>query len=447
MNKQKIYRWVIYCFGALGGLLFGYDTGVISGALLFIKKDMGLSPFLEGLVVSGVLIGALIGAAFSGPVADKFGRKKTIIMLGVLFTIGAIGTAISPNVHTLIAFRIELGIAVGGASGIVPLYLAEMAPASIRGKVSSLNTIMNALGIFMAYLVNYMFAASGNWHWMLGLAVIPSVLLMSGMFFMPESPRWLWQNAKESEARRVLSLTRNSHQVEEEIRSIMQVKAEKKGNLRLLLAPGLRPILFIGIGIAVFQQVIGTNTIIYYTPTILRTAGFGSTAAIAGTIGIGVFNILFTILGMLLIDKIGRKKLLLVGNIGMTIALGTLGVGMTWVEVPVWLLLTCLSLFIVAYSASWGMVVWVILGEIFPMNVRGVAMGVASTALWLSNIVISMSFPVLVEAVGVGILFLAYAIIGVFAFLFVMKYVPETKGKTLEEIELEMAFKSKQAVS
>jgi sugar porter (SP) family MFS transporter len=447
MNKQKVYRWVIYCFGALGGLLFGYDTGVISGALLFIKKDMGLTPFLEGLVVSGVLIGALIGAAFSGPVADKYGRKKTIIMLGALFTIGAIGTAISSNVHTLIAFRIELGIAVGGASGIVPLYLAEMAPANIRGKVSSLNTIMNALGIFMAYLVNYMFADSGNWHWMLGLAVIPSVLLMLGMFFMPESPRWLWQNVSENEARRVLSLTRYSHQVEQEIRSIMQIKTEKKVNLKLLFAPGLRSILFIGIGIAVFQQIIGTNTIIYYTPTILSTAGFGSTAAIAGTIGIGVFNILFTILGMLLIDKIGRKKLLLIGNIGMTIALGTLGVGMTWVEVPVWLLLTCLSLFIVAYSASWGMVVWVILGEIFPMNVRGVAMGVASTALWLSNIVISMSFPVLVEAVGVGVLFLTYAVIGVFAFLFVMKYVPETKGRTLEEIELEIAFKNKQAVS
>ena len=262
MNKQKVYRWVIYCFGALGGLLFGYDTGVISGALLFIKKDMGLTPFLEGLVVSGVLIGALIGAAFSGPVADKYGRKKTIIMLGALFTIGAIGTAISSNVHTLIAFRIELGIAVGGASGIVPLYLAEMAPANIRGKVSSLNTIMNALGIFMAYLVNYMFAASENWHWMLGLAVIPSVLLMLGMFFMPESPRWLWQNVSENEARRVLSLTRYSHQVEEEIRSIMQIKTEKKVNLKLLFAPGLRSILFIGIGIAVFQQIIGTNTII-----------------------------------------------------------------------------------------------------------------------------------------------------------------------------------------
>lgn len=210
MKSTKVYISLIYFFGALGGLLFGYDTGVISGALLYIREDMGLSPFLEGLVVSGVLIGALIGAAFCGRFADRYGRKKAIIWLGVLFTIGAVGTGLAKGIGILLLFRIELGIAVGGASALVPLYLSEMAPAAVRGRVASLNTVMNAFGMLMAYLVNFVFSSSGRWDLMLILAVIPSFILMIGMFFMPESPRWLLQKKSESEARRILLLSRNT---------------------------------------------------------------------------------------------------------------------------------------------------------------------------------------------------------------------------------------------
>ncbi|MDE5054379.1 sugar porter family MFS transporter [Niallia taxi] len=442
MKSKKAYINLIYFFGALGGLLFGYDTGVISGALLFIKEDLGLTPFMEGLVVSGVLIGALLGAALCGPFADRVGRKKAIIWLGVLFSIGAVGTGLAKNVEMLILFRIELGVAVGGASAIVPLYLSEMAPAAIRGRVASLNTLMNSIGILMAYLVNFVFASSGSWDWMLLLAVVPSLLLMLGMFFMPESPRWLLQKGREEEARSVLLLTRDAKKIDEEIKNVNELKPEGKVPFSELFSPLMRPILFIGIGVAIFQQIIGTNTIIYYTPTILADSGMGSSSAIAGTIGIGIVNVLFTIIGTILIDKIGRRLLMLIGNIGMSIALGILGIS-TWLfQAPSWLLLGCLCLFMVAYSASWGMVVWVVLGEIFPLKIRGTAIGFASTSLWLANIVVSLSFPVLLSSLGSSILFLLYAAIGILAFLFVYKFVPETKGKTLEEIEEEITSKN-----
>ncbi|WP_129728423.1 sugar porter family MFS transporter [Ectobacillus funiculus] len=441
MKSKKVYINVIYFFGALGGLLFGYDTGVISGALIFIKEDLGLTPFMEGLVVSGVLIGALAGAAFGGTLSDRIGRKKLIIWLGALFSIGAIGTGFSPNVESLVLFRIVLGVAVGGASAIVPLYLSEMAPAAIRGRVASLNTLMNALGILMAYVINYVFSSSGRWDWMLLLAVVPSLLLMIGMLFMPESPRWLLQNEREEEARRVLLLTRDSAEIDLEIKSIKALKTEEKAPLSELFSPLMRPILLVGVGVAIFQQVIGTNTIIYYTPTILIDSGIGASSAIAGTIGIGIINVLFTIIGTVLIDRLGRKMLMLIGNIGMSLALGVLGVSTLFFQAPSWLLLGCLCLFMVAYSASWGMVAWVVLAEIFPLKIRGTAIGFASTCLWLANIAVSLSFPVLLESLGSSVLFLFYAVIGIAAFLFVLKFVPETKGKSLEEIEAEITAK------
>ncbi|MGG0159511.1 sugar porter family MFS transporter [Bacillus velezensis] len=438
MKSTKIYISLIYFFGALGGLLFGYDTGVISGALLYIRQDMGLTPFLEGLVVSGVLIGALIGAAFCGRVADRYGRKNAIIWLGVLFTIGAVGTGLAKSIGILLLFRIELGIAVGGASALVPLYLSEMAPAAVRGRIASLNTVMNAFGMLMAYLVNFIFSSSGKWDLMLILAVIPSFILMIGMFFMPESPRWLLQKKSESEARRILLLTRDKEMADKEIRSMKEVEAKERVPLSALFSSEVRTVLFIGIGIAVFQQVIGTNTIIYYTPTILENSGFGAAGAIAGTIGIGSINVMFTIIGLLLIDKIGRRNLMLIGNVGMSAALLVLGIGTLFFDAPEWLLLACLCLFMTAYSASWGMVVWVVLAEIFPLKIRGTALGAASTCLWLANIAVSLSFPLLLHKIGAGALFLMYGVIGVLAFLFVYRYVPETKGKSLEEIEREI---------
>lgn len=238
------------------------------------------------------------------------------------------------NIGILLLFRIELGIAVGGASAIVPLYLSEMAPAAIRGRIASLNTLMNSFGILMAYIVNFVFSSSGRWDLMLLLAVIPSFILMAGMFFMPESPRWMLQKRSEDEARHILLLTRDPKTIDAEILSMKEIKTEERVSISILLSPAIRPILFIGIGVAIFQQVIGTNTIIYYTPTILENAGFGASSAIAGTIGIGIINVLFTILGLLLIDMIGRRNLMLIGNVGMSLALGILGVSTLFFHAP-----------------------------------------------------------------------------------------------------------------
>ncbi|MCM3569863.1 sugar porter family MFS transporter [Neobacillus mesonae] len=438
---QKYYKWIIYFFGSLGGLLFGYDTGVISGALLFIKRDLHLTPFLEGMIVSGVMLGAMIGAGWCGTLSDKLGRKKAIVISGILFSIGAVGTAIAPNVFILILFRIVLGLAVGGASALVPIYLSEMTPANIRGRVASLNTFMNSVGILLAYIVDYAFASSGNWHWMLGLALIPSLLLLFGMLSMPESPRWLFYRGKEKKAREVLSYTRDENAVESEIQNIKQINNKEKGTLRDLVAPWLRPTLIVGIGLAIFQQFIGTSTVFYYTPTILVNAGLGSSGAIAGTIGIGVMNLLCTVFGILLIDRIGRRLLLLMGNVGMSLALGVLGISTKFFEVPAWVSLICLAFFIIAFSTSWGMVVWIVLAEIFPLKVRGAAMGVSSVILWGANLIVSLLFPLLSKAIGNSYLYIIYSIIGIGAFVFVYFLVPETKGRSLEEIEKDLVNK------
>ncbi|CUH95113.1 hypothetical protein P22_1182 [Propionispora sp. 2/2-37] len=441
MNKRSLFIGMIYFFGALGGLLFGFDTGVISGALLYITNDFQLTPFSEGLVVGGLLIGAAIGAGFCGMLSDKIGRKRSIILLGVLFTIGAWGTAFAPEVTTLVLFRVELGIAVGGASTLVPLYLSEMAPAVMRGRIAALNTVMCGIGLLSAYLVNYYYSSTGNWHYMLAWAVLPSVVLVAGMFFVPESPRWLLKNKGLQQARKVLALTRGEDMVDAEIEMIQHINKQKEGTFRELFQPSVFPIVLIGIGVAVGQQVIGTNTIFYYAPTVLAKAGSGSSSAILGTIMLGVANLIFTIVGILLVDKIGRRLPLMLGNIGMSLALVLLGVGVNFFSAPAWFLTVCLGLFMMSYSASWGMIAWIVLAEILPLRIRGRAMGVAGIIHWCSNFAVSFTFPLLLASLGIGYVYFMYAAIGIIAFLFVYKYVPETNGKTLEEIELELAQK------
>src|SRR5215211_5525408 len=258
----------VYFFGSLGGLLFGYDTGVISGAILFITEELGLTPFLEGLVVASLLLGAAVGAASAGPLSDRLGRRNIIIIAAILFSIGAIGAALAPNVGILVLFRIVLGLAVGAAALTVPLYLSEVAPTQIRGAISSLNQLNIVFGILFAYIVNALLASAGAWRWMLGLAVIPSLVLLIGMFFLPETPRWL------------VSQDRDEETAEREIQDIREVEEQEEGGLRELMASWVRPALVVAVGLAVFQQIIGINTIIYYAPTTLTNVGYGNEAAI-----------------------------------------------------------------------------------------------------------------------------------------------------------------------
>lgn len=433
---------LIYFFGALGGLLFGYDTGVISGAILFIEKDLGTTPFLNGLIVSSLLVGAMIGAALCGPLADGLGRRRLVLLAAVIFCVGAIGAALAPNAAMLVLFRVILGLAVGAASLIVPLYLAEMAPTEIRGALSSLNQLMIVSGILVAYIVNYALAASEAWRWMVGLAVLPSLILLVGMYFAPETPRWLVSKDRDDEAREVLRRTRDEASVESELEEIRRIEElEEEGGLRELMAPWVRPALVAGMGLAILQQIIGINTIIYYAPTTLTNVGFGNAAAILANVGIGIVNVGMTLVAIRYVDRVGRKPLLLGGALVMALSLTILGLASLLFSqsgAVAWITVACLTLYIAGFATSWGPIVWVMLAEIFPLKVRGAMMAVGTVVLWGANFVVSLTFPVLLDWWGPGPVFLGYAVIGVLAFLFTRTFVTETKGRSLEQIEADL---------
>ena len=452
MDALQVNGRRIFFFGALGGLLFGYDTGVISGAILFIKEDFGLSAFMQGAVVAALLLGAMIGAGLAGPTSDRLGRRRLIMIAAVTFTVGALGAAAAPDAWTLVAARFVLGLAVGSAALVVPLYLSEIAPTQIRGAISSLNQMMIVIGILAAFIVNAILASSGDWRLMLGLAAVPSLILLAGMFFMPETPRFLVRSGEEDEAREVLDeVTADDETPDEKVEEIQEVE-EEEGGLSLLREPWVRPALIVAIGLAVFQQFIGINTIIYYAPTTLTSVGFGPESAIYANLVIGTLNVVMTIIAIRIIDRVGRKPMLLFGLVGMVASLTILGLSSELLATPdsagdpaAIVTLACLAGFIVSFAATWGPVVWVMLPEVLPLSVRGTAMGVAVFLHWGANFLVAQSFPIMLEGWGPGPVFLGYAFIGVLAFLFVKALVPETKGRSLEEIEADLQRKTRDA--
>jgi SP family sugar:H+ symporter-like MFS transporter len=447
MDSLRVGGRRIYFFGALGGLLFGYDTGVISGALLFIPDDFKLTPFLQGAIVGGLLLGAMVGAAFAGRLSDRLGRRTLIIAAGVIFTCGALLAAFAPSVGVLIAARFVLGLAVGSAALVVPLYLSEIAPTEMRGAITSLNQLMIVVGILAAFVVNAILASSGDWRLMLGLAAIPSVVLLVGMIFMPETPRHLVHAGEEEQARDVLEQMPGDEPPKERIQEIRDVEQKESGTgLRAVFGEKwLRPALIVAIGLAVFQQLIGINTIIYYAPTTLTDVGFAKDSAIYANLIIGVVNLVMTIIAIRIIDRVGRKPMLLGGLIGMVTSLLVLGISLSVLAKPhhasdpaAIITLVCLGTFIAFFAATWGPVVWVMLPEVLPLSVRGTAMGVAIFLHWGANFAVSQTFPVLLSSLGPGPVFLGYAGMGVLAFLFVKTLVTETKGRSLEEIEADL---------
>jgi SP family sugar:H+ symporter-like MFS transporter len=438
----------IYFFGALGGLLFGYDTGVISGALLFIPNDFKLSPFLQGAIVAGLLLGAMIGAACAGRLSDQLGRRRLIIFAAVVFTVGALLAAFAPTVAVLIAARVIIGLAVGSAALVVPLYLSEIAPTEIRGAIASLNQLMIVGGILAAFVVNAILASSGNWRLMLGLAAVPSLVLLAGMLFMPETPRYLVLAGEEETAREVLEDLPGDERPEERIGEIRDVEEHEEGGTglgALWRAKWVRPALLVATGLAVFQQLVGINTIIYYAPTTLTNVGFAKTSAIYANLIIGVINVGMTVIAIRIIDRVGRKPMLFAGVAGMVGSLLVLGISLSALPTPhhpsdpaAIITLVCLATFIASFAATWGPVVWVMIPEVLPLSVRGTAMGVAVFGNWAANFVVSQSFPPLLKALGPGPVFLGYAGLGVLAGLFVMAFVAETRGRSLEEIEADL---------
>jgi sugar porter (SP) family MFS transporter len=438
----------IYFFGALGGVLFGYDTGVISGALLFIPNDFKLSPFLQGAIVAGLLLGAMIGAAFAGRLSDRLGRRRLILTAAAVFIAGALICAFAPTVAILVAGRVILGLAVGSAALVVPLYLSEIAPTEVRGAITSLNQLMIVSGILVAFIVNAILASSGNWRLMLGLAAVPGLILLVGMVFMPETPRYLVHTGEEDTAREVLEELPGDEQPQERIEQIREVEQEEEtdtGLGALWRAKWVRPALVVACGLAIFQQLVGINTIIYYAPTTLTNVGFAKTSAIYANLIIGVINVGMTIIAIKIIDRVGRKPMLLAGVAGMVTSLLVLGISNASLATPhhpgdpaAIITLVCLATFIASFAATWGPVVWVMIPEVLPLSLRGTAMGVAVFCNWGANFLVSQTFPPLLKGVGPGPVFIGYAGLGILAALFVKTLVTETKGRSLEEIETEL---------
>ncbi|HGH0818197.1 TPA: sugar porter family MFS transporter [Staphylococcus pseudintermedius] len=437
---MKINKKMIFFIGALGGLLYGYDMGVISGALLYLKDDIPLNAYTEGLVVSSMLVGAIVGAGLSGPLSEKLGRRRLVFMISIVFIIGALILALAPTMEILVLGRVIIGLAVGGSTAIVPVYLSELAPTDARGSLSSLNQLMITIGILASYLVNYAFAPIEGWRWMLGLAVVPSVILMIGVIFMPESPRWLLEKRGEKAARDVMKLTYPASEIDHEIENMKKINQIADNTWTVLKSPWLLSTIIIGSVFALLQQLIGINAIIYYAPKIFATAGFGESTAILSTVGIGVVNVLVTIFAISIIDKIDRKKLLVIGNIGMVASLLIMS-ALIWligVNSAAWIILLCLTTFIIFFGVSWGPVLWVMLPELFPMCARGAATGIAALVLSIGSLLVAQFFPVLTDVLQVQQVFLIFAVIGIIAMIFVIKFLPETRGRSLEQIEQDL---------
>ena len=439
--RGTTFVYVAALFAALGGLLFGYDTGVISGALIFIKREFGLTTTAEEIVVSGVLLGATIGAIVGGKAADLFGRRRVLFVTAAIFGIGALASAAAPSPPILIVSRVILGLAIGLASTNVPVYLSEVAPPHARGWIVSLFQLAVTVGIVVAYLTDYAFAGIEGWRWMLGLAVVPAIVFGAGMFFLPETPRWLISGGQHEVAHGVLVRIRGLADVNVEIEEIKASLAQQteSGRWADLFSRSVRPALVVGIGLAVFQQITGINTVIYYAPKILQAAGFNSASgAILATVGVGVVNVAMTILAMFLVDRAGRRPLLLVGIAGMIITLGVLGLSFR-ISNPsgqlAWIAVICLMGYVASFAISLGPIFWLLIAEIYPLKIRGLAEGTAATFNWASNLIVSLTFLTLVEKLGASSTFLLYAFASVASWLFAYYLVPETKGRTLEQIE------------
>jgi MFS transporter, SP family, galactose:H+ symporter len=434
---------LIAAIAALGGLLFGYDTGVISGAELFFTRDFHLSPGGEELAVSGVLIGAIVGAAVAGQLADALGRRLTLIILATVFAVGAILTALAPNLAIFVIFRIVIGFGIGAAAVVAPMFIAETAPPSIRGALVSFDQLAITIGILVAYLVDLAFAAAGmGWRPMFAVAVIPAAILGIGMFFLSDTPRWLASKGRWEEAQRSLEWSVGVEQAAVEIREIRAaLRQEEKvpwiDRVRELLRPGLRWALIIGVGLAILQQFVGINTVIYYAPTIFLLAGFKSAqTAILATTVVGVINVLSTVLALFLVDRLGRRALLLMGSAGMMVML--VAIGIVFAIGPskaAYFVLVCILLYIVSFAISLGPVFWLMSSEIFPNRLRATGASISTVANWAANLLVSITFLSLLHAVGEPVTFWIYAVMALVTLLFVWFIVPETKGKTLEQIE------------
>jgi len=441
---------MVTVIATFGGLLFGYDTGVINGALPYMAEDLGLTAFTEGLVTSSLLLGAALGAMLGGRLSDRRGRRKNILMLAVLFFVGALACTFAPNTAIMVVARFVLGIAVGGASVTVPTYLAEVSPAERRGRIVTQNELMIVSGQLLAFTFNAGIAAVAGdaadvWRWMLVVATLPAVALWLGMLVMPESPRWLASKDRFADALTVLKQVRTAQRAETEMGEVKQLAMEDKqsqtGGWSDLATPWIRKLVLIGVGIAVIQQITGVNSIMYYGTQILTDAGFDTNSALAANIANGVISVLATFVGIYLLGKVNRRPMLLIGQLGTTSALLLIGVFSLVLpegEPRAYVILSLTVTFLAFQQGSISPVTWLMLSEIFPLKLRGFGFGLAGLTLWLTNFLVGLTFPIMVAALSISTTFFVFVGLGVLAIAFVAKFVPETRGRSLEVLEQEL---------
>jgi MFS transporter, SP family, major inositol transporter len=439
---------LITIVATLGGLLFGYDTGVINGALEPMKEDLGLTATGEGLVTSTLLVGAAIGAAACGKLNDSLGRKKTLTMLAVVFFVGTIGGVLAPNLAVMIPSRVILGFAVGGASVTVPVYLAELAPTERRGSLAGRGELAIVVGQLLAFAINAIIGNvwgehPGVWRYMLAVAAIPAVGLFVGMLQMPESPRWLISKNRHDEALGVLMQVRSEERARAEMEEVEFLHEEeeqaKMGGWKDLQLPWVRRLFIAGIGVAIAQQCTGINSIMYYGTQVLTLAGFSASAALIANVANGVLAVIGSAICLFyLMDRVPRRKLIIGGFIATTTAHGLIVIssfllpdGLT----KAFVVLTFMVLFVFCMQLTLNIPVWVIISEIFPLDIRGLGMGVSVLCLWVTNAIIAFAFPILVETIQIEGAFLVFVVLGLIAIAFLTKFLPETRGRSLEELE------------
>jgi SP family arabinose:H+ symporter-like MFS transporter len=452
-DKTNAFIWRLAITASLGGLLFGYDTAVISGTLSIVRLQFGLNAAMEGWYVSSALVGCIVGVSFAGWVSDKYGRKKVLLLAALLFTISALGCALSGSFSELVIFRILGGMGVGIASMLSPMYISEISPPAIRGRFVALYQLAITVGILGSYFVNswLLNQSAGEeilasksldlifktevWRAMLGLESIPAISFFILMVFVPESPRWLVAKGSSEKAKKILLKSTGENEAEQEIVEIEEAIENEKESKNLILHPGIKLALFLGVSLAVLQQFTGIDAIIYYGPRIMESAGFALSDALDSQVIIGAINMIFTILAIWQIDRFGRKRLLLSGTLGMFVSLIAIGILFFIGRAEGVLLLSFILIFIASFAFSLGPVVWVILSEIYPTKIRGRAMSIATMAVWIGTTIIGQFIPLSLDNLGPAITFWIFAFFCIPTIWIGWRIMPETKGKTLEEIE------------
>lgn len=429
---------------AIAGFLFGYDEGVIAVARASLEKDLPMSPLVGGFMTAAVPLGALVAASVAGPITDRFGRRSVLMAAASLFAVGALMAAVIDTVMLLIVARFLLGIAIGMAAVAAPLYIAECAPLKSRGAMVSTYQLAITVGILVSYLTGVVIddeTAKGMWRIMFGLGIVPGLLFLAGLALLPESPRWLVRQQRTQEARASLARLRSpaadvDGEVAEMVRSVT-AELNKPAGYRALLEPAVRPALIVGVGLFFLQQLSGINAVIYYAPDIFSHAGFDSSRTqLLATIGVGVVNVATTVLAMFLIDRLGRRPLLIVGFLGAAVTMLVIALGVVFPKVvPSWLIIAMLLLYIASFALAIGPLPHLLMSEIFPLRVRGPGMSMASLSNWGFNFVVVFTFPLMLAGPGLAFTFTLFALICLGGLVFTLTRVPETTGHSLEAIE------------